>query len=118
MAWPADLPDRLSGDFDVESRLQKYFASPVGQIISTNSPHPTPQQGRIVIVTDAGCGCGGRGSVLRATGLQGESKDSRAITGTRTRDVARVRQNRVVLTPRRWRQVRGVKSALPGLDKT
>jgi hypothetical protein len=29
-----------------------------------------------------------------------------------------VRQNRVVLTPRRWRQVRGVASALPGLDKT
>ena len=29
-----------------------------------------------------------------------------------------VRQNRVVLTPRRWRQVRGVASAQPGLDKT
>src|SRR6202795_2722335 len=29
-----------------------------------------------------------------------------------------VRQNRVVLTPRRWCQVRGVKSAQPGLDKT
>jgi hypothetical protein len=67
MAWPADLPDRLSGDFDVESCLQKYFASPVGQIISTNSRHPTPPEGRIAIVTDAGCGCGGRGSVRRAT---------------------------------------------------
>jgi hypothetical protein len=31
--------------------------------------HPT--EGRIAIVTDAGCGCGGRGSVLRATGSQG-----------------------------------------------
>src|SRR5712691_6361352 len=29
-----------------------------------------------------------------------------------------VRRSRVVLTPRCWRQVRGVKSALPGLDKT
>src|SRR5882724_425092 len=29
-----------------------------------------------------------------------------------------VRRSRVVLTPRRWRQVRGVKSAQPGLDKT
>ena len=29
-----------------------------------------------------------------------------------------VRQNRVVLTPRRWRQVCGVASARPGLDKT
>ncbi len=28
-----------------------------------------------MIVTDAGCGCGGRGSVLRAMGLQGELKD-------------------------------------------
>jgi hypothetical protein len=55
----------------VQSPLQKYFASPVGQIISTNSRHPTPPKGRIAIVTDAGCGCGGRGSVLRATGLQG-----------------------------------------------
>src|SRR5450432_2346667 len=73
MAWPADLPDRLSGDFDVESCLQKYFASPVGQIISTNSRHPTPPEGRIAIVTDAGCGCGGRGSVLRAMGSQGGS---------------------------------------------
>jgi hypothetical protein len=57
----------------VQSCLQKYFASPVGQIISTNSRHPTPPEGRIAIVTDAGCGCGGRGSVLRATGLQGGS---------------------------------------------
>jgi hypothetical protein len=29
----------------VQSPLQKYFASPVGQIISTNSRHPTPPQG-------------------------------------------------------------------------
>jgi hypothetical protein len=28
-----------------------------------------------MIVTDAGCGCGGRGSVLRAMGSQGGSKD-------------------------------------------
>jgi hypothetical protein len=32
---------------------------------------PPHHKGRIAIVTDAGCGCGGRGSVLRATGLQG-----------------------------------------------
>jgi len=46
--------------------LQKYFASPVGQIISTSLRHPTPQEGRIMIVTKRGVGCGGRGSVLRA----------------------------------------------------
>jgi hypothetical protein len=47
----SDLP---VGQFCVESHLQKYFASPVGQIISTNSRHPTPHKGRIAIVTDAG----------------------------------------------------------------
>src|ERR1700693_2162493 len=34
--------------------LQKYFASPVGQIISTTSRHPTPQEGRVMIVRNAG----------------------------------------------------------------
>jgi len=58
----------------VQSPLQKYFASPVGQIISTNSRHPTPPEGRIAIGHGRGEGCGGRGSVLRAMGLQGESK--------------------------------------------
>src|SRR6202165_629432 len=61
------------GQISVQPPLQKYFVSPVGQIISTNSRHPTPPEGRIAIVTDAGCGCGGRGSVLRATGSQGGS---------------------------------------------
>jgi len=51
-----DLPDGLFADRAVESRLQKYFASPVGQIISTNSRHPTPPEGRIMVVTDAGWG--------------------------------------------------------------
>src|SRR6266478_3596089 len=51
-----DLPVGRLVDRRVESPLQKYFASPVGQIISTNSCHPTPPQGRIAIVTDAGRG--------------------------------------------------------------
>src|SRR5882757_4575497 len=46
-----DLP---VGHFGVQSPLQKYFASPVGQIISTDSRHPTPPEGRIMIVTNAG----------------------------------------------------------------
>jgi transposase len=70
------LLKRINVIWVVQSSLQKYFTSPVGQIISTNSRHPTPPEGRIAIVTDAGCGCGGRGSVLRAMGSQGESKDS------------------------------------------
>jgi hypothetical protein len=49
-----DFLKRIKLFLAVQSPLQKYFASPVGQIISTNSRHPTPQQGRIAIVTDAG----------------------------------------------------------------
>jgi hypothetical protein len=67
------LLKRINVICPVQSHLQKYFASPVGQIISTNSRHPTPPEGRIAIVTDAGCGCGGRGSVLRAMESQGGS---------------------------------------------
>jgi hypothetical protein len=46
---PADLPVRQFADRGcprcVQSPLQKYFASPVGQIISTNSRHPVPHRG-------------------------------------------------------------------------
>jgi hypothetical protein len=45
---------RFSLFLAVQSLLQKYFASPVGQIISTNSRHPVPPEGRIAIVTNAG----------------------------------------------------------------
>jgi hypothetical protein len=38
-----DLPVGRFVDRRVESPLQKYFAMLVGQIISTNSRHPTPQ---------------------------------------------------------------------------
>src|SRR5712672_2053195 len=106
-----DLP---VGHFGVQSPLQKYFASPVGQIISTNSRHPTPPEGRIMIVTDAGwnavdAACDGiAGLVERLVSDQQHADERRCC----------VRRSRVVLTPRRWRQVRGVKSAQPGLDKT
>src|SRR5450631_761970 len=50
------LLKRINVIWVVQSLLQKYFASPVGQIISTNSRHPTPQEGRIMIVTNAGWG--------------------------------------------------------------
>src|ERR1700675_1401203 len=50
----ADLLNGINLIWPVQSCLQKYFASPVGQIISTNSRHPTPLEGRIAIVTDAG----------------------------------------------------------------
>jgi hypothetical protein len=78
---------------------------------------PPHREGRIAIVTDAGCGCGGRGSVLRARGSQG---GLRSVSDQQHADerCCCVRRSRVVLTPRRWRQVRGVASAQPGLDKT
>ena len=64
-----------------------------------------------------GVECGGRGSVLRATGLQG---GLRSVSDQQRADerCCCVRRSRVVLTPRRWRQVCGVASAQPGLDKT
>jgi hypothetical protein len=55
--------------------------------------HPAPVEGRIAIVTDVGAGCGGRGS----------ARDEYADRG---------RRSRVVLTPRRRRQVGNDASAL------
>ena len=71
-----------------------------------------------MIVTNVGAGCGGRGSILRAMGSQGGFFEF--VSDHRRADERRCcgRQNRVVLTPRRWRQVRGVLLARPGLDKT
>jgi hypothetical protein len=71
-----DFFKRIKVILAVQPLLQKYFVSPVGQIISTNSRHPTPQRGACHDRRERGVGCGGRGSVLRAMGLQGESKDS------------------------------------------
>src|SRR5712692_6373540 len=95
MRHRSDSTDNKSGSSDlpvghlcVESPLQKYFASPVGQIISTNSRHPTPPEGRIAIVTDVGEGCGGRGSVERAMGCRAGRKACERSPSERTRDVA------------------------------
>ncbi len=53
---------------------------------------------------ERGVECGGRGSVLRATGLQGRSM--RFVSDRQHADerCCSVRRNRVVLTPRRWCQ--------------
>src|SRR5450631_2061735 len=42
---PSDLPDGRAVENPVQSPLQKYFASPVGQIISTNSRIPSRKRG-------------------------------------------------------------------------
>src|ERR1700682_1879867 len=64
------LLKRINAIWVVQSPLQKYFASPVGQIISTNSRHPTPPEGRIMIVTDAGWGAVDAAAAASASGAQ------------------------------------------------
>ena len=66
-----DLPDGRALKNPVQYRQKKYFASQLARNSFMDSNRPTPLEGRIAIVTDAGCGCGGRGSVLRVMGLQG-----------------------------------------------
>jgi hypothetical protein len=75
---------------DVDGKEDKAAASPPGKsLISCPAPFakrflfspdpnqiynlrcPDPKEGRFAIVTDVGQGCGGRGSVGRATGSQG-----------------------------------------------
>jgi len=100
----ADLLNGINLIWPVQSCLRKYFASPVGQIISTNSRHPTPP--------GAYRDRHGRGVRMRWTrqrfareGIAGRVE--RLLSDHRHADerCRRGRQNRVVLTPRRWRQV-------------
>jgi len=71
----------------VQSCLQKYSASRLPQITSRTLAIPSHTEGRFAIVTDVGGG-------MRWT---------QAALKTRARTCGR--QSRVVLTPRRWRQV-------------
>jgi hypothetical protein len=81
-----DLPDGLFCQIAVQPSLRKYFAFAVGQIISTSSPRPASIRGAYAssrtLVRDA----------VDAVATQ----DERRWCG---------RRSRVVLTPRRWRQV-------------
>jgi hypothetical protein len=115
---PVICPGGRRCNFPVESPLQKYFASPVGQIISTNSRHPVPLQGRIAIVTDAGWDAvdAAASGVKRDAGRVRLRIRERS-NGALTNDVASVRRSRVVLTPRRWRQVRGCYVGPTGLRR-
>jgi hypothetical protein len=78
---------QISGS-PVQPHFQKYSGSLQTQITSTSIAIPAHTEGRFAIVTDVGQGCDGRGM-------------------SKTNDVARGRRSRVVLTPRRWRQVGG-----------
>jgi hypothetical protein len=94
----ADLPDGLFCHSAVQPCVEKYFASPFGRNSFIDST-VHPKEGRIAIVTDAGL------DAMDAGGAADES----ATCG---------RRSRVVLTPRRWRQVsRSAMSALTGLTR-
>ncbi len=83
----ADLPVGRFVDRGVYTPLQKYFASPVGQIISTSSRHPTPQEGRIMIVTDAGWDAVDAAAFC-ARWIAGQVSACEQSPSVRTRDVA------------------------------
>jgi hypothetical protein len=51
-----DLPDGLFDDWAVQSSCEKFFASPFGRNRNRATHIPCPQEGRIAIVTDVGCG--------------------------------------------------------------
>jgi hypothetical protein len=80
--------NQLSRENLVHPPYKKYSASPVGQISATSSPHPASQEGRMR--------------------NRHETRGGMRWTRRRARRARQcVRRNRVVLTPRRWRQVPG-----------
>ena len=82
------------------------------------SGHPIPQEGRWPSSRTRG-GMRWTRQRLACDGVAGRVGE-RPVSDQQHADegCCSVRRSRVVLTPRRWRQVRGVKSAQPGLDKT
>jgi hypothetical protein len=68
--WANDLPVGRALEKPVQYAREKYFASQPGRNIFMDSAVP-PQLGAFRDRHGRGVGCGGRGSVLRATGLQG-----------------------------------------------
>ena len=116
---PSDLPDGRAVENPVQSPLQKYFASPVGQIISTNSCHPVPHRGAYRDRHERGMGCGGRGSVLRAMESQGGSMRPVSDYQASGREMLqRTAKSCGPDAPTLASSLAEVLSALPGSDKT
>src|SRR5882724_6766908 len=79
----------LSGDSPVQSCLQKFFAFPIGRNISMSRRCPTPLEGRIAIVTDAGRDAvDAAASGAQRDGRAGWRKARERSNGALTRDVA------------------------------
>jgi len=110
---------RANQQIPVQPSLQKYFAFPVGQIISTSSRHPVPRRGAYHDRHERWDGMRWTRQRFARDGIAGRVGE-RPVSDQQRADerCCSVRRSRVVLTPRCWRQVRGVKSAQPGLDKT
>jgi hypothetical protein len=77
-----------------------------------------PTEGRFAIVTNVGHGMRWTRQRFARDGIAGRVETLVSDQQRADERCCCVRRSRVVLTPRRWRQVRGVKSAQPGLDKT
>jgi hypothetical protein len=100
---PTDLSDGQISGMAVQPPCEKFFAFPFGRN-RNRANQSRPERGALAIVTNVGAGCGGRGSVGRANVIAGrvqirersQRADERLCCG---------RQSRVVLTPRRRRQV-------------
>ncbi len=90
-------PTGAPGKSPVQSHLQKYFRSRIAQITSTSAAVLSPR-GALAIVTNAG-------------------RDAMDAEVPLTNGTERGRRSRVVLTPRRWRQVGGGNSAGDGDNK-
>ena len=91
----------------VQSSIKKYSHFPFHPNHLHISCRLVPQEGRLAIVTDAGrdaVDAGSSGANMRS---QGGRRACERSSGARTNDVAGGRRSRVVLTPRRWRQVGG-----------
>src|SRR5882724_11196826 len=93
-----------------------FVPTPPKSILELSPSRPT--EGRFAIVTDVGPGMRWTRQRFARDGIEGRVE--RLVSDQQRADerCCSVRRSRVVLTPRRWRQVRGVKSAQPGLDKT
>src|ERR1700680_2483287 len=94
----SDLPDGLRSDFPVQPPLQKYSAFPKTQITSISTAVPSQERGD-----------------TRSSRTRDGMRWTRAVS--LTNDTESGRRNRVVLTPRCWRQVGGGNFASDGGKK-
>jgi hypothetical protein len=110
--WPTApllaIRRRANRQISVQPRFEKYSAFAIAKITSIESP-VSLSDGRLVIVTDVGRDAvdATAASARKWSRRAGPYRACERSSGTQTNGAGRGQQNRVVLTPRRWRQVRG-----------